>query len=162
MKSIFSVFTGLIAVIILNSSCTDPMLRDLPDGLFAFVEADSGNFVINLDYIRAPMTVANFVGLSEGSIPNSYKDQGEPFFDSLTFHRHVPGFVVQGGDPNANGTGGPGLQIPSGNFSRFDPSVCRSRCHGQFWSRYQWESMVCNPGSCTASGWRLQCVWTCD
>ena len=112
MKSINSLFIGLIALLFLGSSCSDPMVRNLPDGLFAFVEADSGNFVINLDYIRAPMTVANFVGLAEGTIPNTFREAGEPFFDSLTFHRYAPGFVVQGGDPLANGTGGPGYKFP--------------------------------------------------
>jgi cyclophilin family peptidyl-prolyl cis-trans isomerase len=61
------------------------------------VETNCGNFTIKLDEAASPKTVASVAGLAE---------QG--FYDDTTFHRIVPGFVIQGGDPTATGTGGPG------------------------------------------------------
>jgi len=73
----------------------------------ALVETTSGNFTITLDPKAAPHTVNNFVVLSRYH-----------FFDGIAFHRIVPGFVVQGGDPTGTGSGGPGYtfadELPSG------------------------------------------------
>ncbi|MFQ6113351.1 MAG: peptidylprolyl isomerase, partial [bacterium] len=68
----------------------------------ATIQTTKGNIVVELDAISAPIHVNNFVFLSE---------QG--FYDGLTFHRVVPEFVIQGGDPTGNGTGGPGYRIPA-------------------------------------------------
>jgi len=73
-----------------------------PDVLYvATVETSCGAFEIELDAERAPQTVASFVFLA-----------GEGYFDGLTFHRVVPGFVIQGGDPLGSGLGGPGYALP--------------------------------------------------
>ncbi|EGO64447.1 peptidylprolyl isomerase [Acetonema longum] len=67
----------------------------------AIMETEKGTIVIDLFEKEAPGTVANFVKLiSEG------------FYDGLTFHRVIPGFVAQGGCPNGTGSGGPGYTIP--------------------------------------------------
>jgi peptidyl-prolyl cis-trans isomerase B (cyclophilin B) len=72
---------------------------ELPSGKKSelVVETNCGNFTIELDEKASPKTVASVAGLAE---------QG--FYDDTTFHRIIPGFVIQGGDPTATGTGGPG------------------------------------------------------
>ncbi|MFP4484027.1 MAG: peptidylprolyl isomerase [Spirochaetota bacterium] len=84
---------------------------DLEEGLYAELETDRGAIVIDLKYEVVPLTVTNFVGLAEGSIENSRGDG--PFYDGLTFHRVEEDFVIQGGDPAGDGSGGPGYHIPT-------------------------------------------------
>ena len=80
----------------------------LPDGLYAEISTPRGTITAELLYDRAPLTVTNFVGLAEGTLgPQPHK----PFYNGLTFHRVVPGFVIQGGDPLGNGEGGPGYEF---------------------------------------------------
>jgi peptidylprolyl isomerase len=85
------------------------------EGLYAVFETTLGNFVCRLEPEKAPVTVGNFVGLAEGS--HAFRDPrtGEMverrFYDGLKFHRVVPGFVVQGGDPKGDGSGGPGYEF---------------------------------------------------
>jgi peptidylprolyl isomerase len=88
----------------------------LPDGLYARLETGRGVIVARLFYRQAPMTVGNFVGLAEGAMPWRDPQDGQVrkvrFYDGLTFHRVVPDFVVQGGDPLGDGRGGPGYVFP--------------------------------------------------
>ncbi|HEX2854403.1 MAG TPA: peptidylprolyl isomerase [Opitutaceae bacterium] len=81
----------------------------LPDGLYAEIATPRGNVVCELFFQQAPLTVASFVGLAEGTLGPSPR---RPFFDGVTFHRVAPGFVVQGGDPLGTGEGGPGYKFP--------------------------------------------------
>ncbi len=85
---------------------------DLEDGIYAKMQTAKGDILLELYYEQTPMTVANFVGLAEGSIPNKAKAEGEPFYNGLKFHRVIKDFMIQGGDPQGNGSGGPGYQFP--------------------------------------------------
>ena len=82
--------------------------KTLPDGLYAEIVTPRGTIMAQLFYEQAPLTVASFTGLAEGTLgPN----KGLPFFNGLKFHRVVPNFVVQGGDPLGTGEGGPGYSF---------------------------------------------------
>jgi peptidylprolyl isomerase len=86
-------------------------VKSLSDGLYAEMETSKGTIVLSLAYKRAPMTVANFVGLAEGTIEFENRS-GKRFYDGLTFHRVVDDFMIQGGDPFGSGQGGPGYAFP--------------------------------------------------
>ena len=107
MKCVFGrlALLGLSVVRLLGAASS----AALPDGLYAEVTTPHGVVIGELHYRKAPLTVAHFVGLAEGTLgPKPRK----PFFDGLTFHRVVPNFVVQGGDPTGTGDGGPGYAFP--------------------------------------------------
>ncbi|CAI8241223.1 MAG: putative peptidyl-prolyl cis-trans isomerase [Bacteroidia bacterium] len=80
-------------------------------GMYVHIQTDMGDIVGELEMEKAPLTVANFVGLTEGTIQNKAFPLGKHFYDSLTFHRVIPNFMIQGGDPDGNGTGGPGYKF---------------------------------------------------
>lgn len=88
-----------------TASVAAPEPAALPDGLYAEIGTPRGTIVAELFPAQAPLTVTNFVGLAEGTLGPR---PGHPFFDGLMFHRVVPFFVVQGGDPLGTGQGGPG------------------------------------------------------
>lgn len=85
--------------------------KELQDGLYANVETSKGDLLVQFFDKEAPVTVANFIGLAEGKKENKAKPLGEPFYDGLIFHRVIKDFMIQGGDPNGTGMGGPGYNF---------------------------------------------------
>ena len=107
-KSILFVFL----VIATFYSCKEEH-NNLPDGLYAKIETNKGEIVLQLDYQKAPITVANFVTLAEGKnefvINENLKNR--PFYDGLKFHRVIKDFMIQGGDPLGTGSGDTGYKF---------------------------------------------------
>ncbi|MGA6983632.1 MAG: peptidylprolyl isomerase [Candidatus Sulfotelmatobacter sp.] len=86
-----------------------------PAGTYATLETSEGTIVVRLFEKEAPKTVANFVELAEGkrewTHPSTRKKSKDRLYDGTIFHRVIPDFMIQGGDPQGNGMGGPGYQF---------------------------------------------------
>ncbi len=95
----------LAAAFLAAATCLAANLDGVPvrnTGHYAILDTDRGGIVIEFYPAVAPKTVANFETLAK-----------KGFYNGLTFHRVVPGFVVQGGDPKGDGSGGPGYDVPA-------------------------------------------------
>jgi cyclophilin family peptidyl-prolyl cis-trans isomerase len=124
--------TVIITLILFTFGCSEPETKvstgesqekelikvedlELPDDgkdhMYAIISTDKGNVIIELAYEVSPLTVANFVALAEGDMPNPYTEPGEPFYDGLVFHRVMRDFMIQGGDPVGTGSGNPGYSF---------------------------------------------------
>lgn len=96
-------------------------------GLYAHFDTTEGRFTVRLFDKEVPKTVANFVGLAEGTKefrdPKTGAAATRPYYDGIIFHRVIDGFMIQGGDPLGQGYGGPGY-----NFAdEFHPSLRHDR-----------------------------------
>ena len=96
-------------------------MQDFDPGLYAAIDTTRGEIVVELAYRRAPLTVANFVGLAEGNKDHN-RDQ-QHFYDGLTFHRVIDDFMIQGGDPTGSGSGTPGYRF----LDEFHPELRHDR-----------------------------------
>jgi peptidyl-prolyl cis-trans isomerase A (cyclophilin A) len=87
----------------------------MTSGLYARFATSAGTFVVRLFEKDTPKTVANFVGLAEGTKawkdPVTGESRSTPFYNGLVFHRVIADFMIQGGCPNGNGMGGPGYKF---------------------------------------------------
>jgi len=95
--------------------------------VYAHFMTSEGNFTARLFEAETPNTVANFIGLAEGSKewnhPRTGRKVKEPYYNGTIFHRVIDGFMIQGGDPLGSGTGGPGF-----NFAdEFHPKLRHSK-----------------------------------
>jgi len=104
-----------------------PKEKKMASPMFATFKTSVGDIVVKLFPEKAPKTVENFVGLAEGTKewkdPKSGQMVKRPLYDGTVFHRVLPQFMIQGGDPLGNGTGGPGYKFadeigPDNKFSK--------------------------------------------
>ncbi len=112
-------FAGLLAPL----SSFGQEWEDLADGMYAAIRTNRSvrgedTILVRLAFRQAPLTVTNFIGLTEGLIDHS-RDGAERFYDGLIFHRVIDDFMIQGGDPQGTGRGGPGYRFPD----EFDPNL---------------------------------------
>ena len=106
-KVLLSLLTVLLSTGLMASTSGKPKKPKLPEGIYAEFNTTKGIIMIQLEYEKVPMTVANFVGLAEGKLKIDTVEYTEPFYDGLKFHRVIKDFMIQGGDPLGNGSGGP-------------------------------------------------------
>ena len=96
-------------------------------GTYAHFDTTEGRFTVRLFQEQAPRTVENFVGLAEGTKewtdPRTNQRVKQPYYDGIIFHRVIDGFMIQGGDPLGQGTGGPGYKFAD----EFHPSLRHSK-----------------------------------
>ncbi|RNC89475.1 MAG: peptidylprolyl isomerase [Allomuricauda sp.] len=83
----------------------------MQDGIYAKFNTTKGEILVKLTHDKTPGTVGNFVALAEGSMKNTAKAEGEPYYNGLTFHRVIPDFMIQGGCPQGTGTGDAGYKF---------------------------------------------------
>jgi len=91
----------------------------MENGIYAKFNTAKGAILVKLTHDLTPGTVGNFVGLAEGQLENSARPMGKPYYDGLKFHRVIPDFMIQGGCPQGQGTGGPGYNFDD----EFHPSL---------------------------------------
>ena len=114
----------LIAALIL--SVGPALAADAPEKkgpVYATLKTSMGDIVVQLFEDKAPNTVANFIGLATGTNewidPKTQEKVKRPLYNGTIFHRVIPGFMIQGGDPLGNGTGGPGYRFAD----EFNPAL---------------------------------------
>ena len=113
IKSFIAFFA--LTLMLSATSCNDNgKYSYLDNGLYAEIITNKDTMVAKLFFDKVPLTVANFVALAEGTHPmvsDQYK--GKKFYNGLIFHRVMDNFMIQGGDPDGNGRGGPGYKFGS-------------------------------------------------
>ena len=99
----------LLFAVIFGCSDQHPTLEE---GLYANLHTSKGEIILQLEIEKTPITVANFVSLAEGRNEKVAEEfSGKKYYDGLIFHRVIDDFMIQGGDPTATGSGGPGYQF---------------------------------------------------
>jgi peptidyl-prolyl cis-trans isomerase A (cyclophilin A) len=136
-RTVFAIFIALLSTAAAFAQSAPP--ADLPDapgataaarpepvptGPTAVIDTTMGRLTCKTFPKEAPQAVANFIGLAEGTkdwtlAAGNVKQHGKRFYDGLTFHRVIPGFMIQGGDPVGDGSGDPGYYFPN----EIDPAL---------------------------------------
>ncbi len=117
MKQYLNTINILLSTLIISCGSSQ---SDLSNGLYAEINTNKGDILVSLSFEKTPVTVANFVSLSEGKNKNvntEYKKKR--YYDGLKFHRVIDNFMIQGGDPLGTGQGGPGYKFKD----EFDESL---------------------------------------
>lgn len=86
--------------------------EEFGDGIYAVFKTSKGEIICKLEYQKAPLTCANFIGLTEGNLTYGDVKITKPYYNGIKFHRVIKDFMIQGGDPAGNGSGGPGYKFP--------------------------------------------------
>jgi len=112
-RSLVIALVGLLAGSVGVALAGQAKEKKLEPGIYAHFETTEGSFTVKFFDRDAPKTVQNFVGLAEGTIDTISGKPGKskPYYDGLTFHRIIAGFMIQGGDPTGTGSGGPGYRF---------------------------------------------------
>jgi cyclophilin family peptidyl-prolyl cis-trans isomerase len=84
---------------------------ELDDGIYVEMKTEIGSIMISLNFEETPITVANFISLAEGTNREISQGYTKKYYDGLKFHRVIPNFMIQGGDPTGSGQGGPGYRF---------------------------------------------------
>lgn len=107
-----NVFLNLLFTFLTLCLFAQPEGLKLDKGLYAKIITEKGTIFLELYPEKAPLTVANFVGLAQGKLEvfDTIKHK-EPYYDSVKFHRVISDFMIQGGDPTGTGSGGPGYKF---------------------------------------------------
>ena len=115
----------------------------MENGIYAKFNTSRGIVLVKLTHDLTPGTVGNFVGLAEGQLENSARPMGKPYYDGLKFHRVIPDFMIQGGCPQGQGTGGPGYNFDD----EFHPSLKHESQVFYLWLMLDLELMVLSSSS---------------
>ena len=110
-----NIFRMVAVLITWTSIAIAAQTADKKSPVYATFKTSMGDIVVELFEDKAPKTVANFIGLASGTTEWTDPKTGEkvkrPLYNGTIFHRVIPGFMIQGGDPLGNGTGGPGYRF---------------------------------------------------
>jgi len=120
MKKLVLLLCALTATISLAQTKNAKPKQVVLEGIFAEIYTNKGKIALQLEYVKTPITVANFITLAEGKnefVTNERK--GKPYYDGLKFHRVIANFMIQGGCPLGTGAGDPGYKFKD----EFDPSL---------------------------------------
>jgi peptidyl-prolyl cis-trans isomerase A (cyclophilin A) len=120
MKKLLLLFCALTLTVTSAQTKKATPKKVVLDGIFAEIYTNKGKISLQLEYVKTPVTVANFITLAEGTntfVTNDRK--GKPYYNGLKFHRVIANFMIQGGCPLGNGTGDPGYKFKD----EFDPSL---------------------------------------
>lgn len=102
----------ILGIFLLFTACKSAKYSDLENGLYADIQTNRGDVLVKLFEKNVPMTVANFVALTEGTHPKMTDSlKGKPFYDGTIFHRVINNFMIQGGDITGKGNGDAGYKF---------------------------------------------------
>ncbi|MBL4905579.1 MAG: peptidylprolyl isomerase [Flavobacteriaceae bacterium] len=128
MKNVKTIL--LVALVIITAACKTSKYADLEKGMYADIETNKGNIVVKLYFEDLPLTVSNFVSLAEGTNPaveEAFK--GKKYYDGITFHRVMPNFMIQAGDPTGTGSSNPGYTFED-EYPKDDKGVLKYKHDG--------------------------------
>ncbi|CAM4300270.1 peptidylprolyl isomerase [Flavobacterium terrigena] len=124
MKKLLLLFCALTVAVTSAQTKKETPKKAASEGIFAEIYTNKGKISLQLEFVKTPVTVANFITLAEGTntfVTNDRK--GKPFYNGLKFHRVIASFMIQGGCPLGNGSGDPGYKFKD----EFDPSLTHDK-----------------------------------